>query len=577
MAAHNEAPTGEALPGRPRSTILLAALSILAACDTDSAAPERDGSASAERSEKVDVCHLNGSGNINVLSVSSSAVSSHLAHGDHLAGTYFLDADGDGVGDSAETAECLYDDYVAVGGDCDDDDDTVSPDAEEVCGDGIDDDCDGRADNACPSSVSDADLTIAGEFTSDNFGISLAAGDTNNDGSADLLVGAYGNDDTASAAGKAYLFLGPVTATSGADADATFLGAAQSDYLGYTTAIGDLDGDGYDDVVVGAYGATLGEAYVYYGPISGEYDTSDASAILSGTGSSSELSRYLLSAADDLDGDGDVDLMIGAHTYNSSKGAIGVFWEPTSNTGLDEADLFYEGTATTGYAGYGGAGVGDVDGDGVPDVAFGEPNANQAYLFYGNVSGTIDSSSADVVFDNTDRTGDYPGSRIDGGDLNGDGNADVMVTIKYDDITATSTGTVAIFYSPTKSSIDMYDADYILSGANTYTYLGQQTDGFTIDDLDGDGNDDLIFGASSDDSLYTNAGGAFVFYGPLSGTEDTDSYDRAFFGSSTYQYTGRSSMVVADLDGDGDDDLSFGAYGAGSFSGRAYIFSGTNF
>ena len=98
---------------------------------------------------KVDVCHVTGSGSINVINVSTSAVNAHLAHGDHLAGSYFFDADGDGEGDADDVAECLYEDYVDNDDDCDDDDADVNTEAEEVCGDGIDNDCDGEIDEDC--------------------------------------------------------------------------------------------------------------------------------------------------------------------------------------------------------------------------------------------------------------------------------------------------------------------------------------------------------------------------------------------------------------------------------------------
>ncbi|MFT4974270.1 MAG: hypothetical protein ACI8S6_000152 [Myxococcota bacterium] len=446
------------------------------------------------------------------------------------------------------------DGQAPCGGDCDDSSSDIYLGGVEVCANEVDEDCDGRLDNSCPVSTSSADISITGT-SSDNFGISVATTDVDSDGAADL----------------------PVTANGAADADVSIVGEATLDYLGYTLAAADLDGDGYGDVAMGAYGAQLGEVYVFYGPLSGALTVADADATLSGTGTSSGLSQYLLSATADADGDGDIDLMVGAHTYNSSKGAIALFDEPSGELTVEEGIALYSGTATTGYAGYGGAVVGDVDGDGVPDAVFGEPNSDSAYLLYGPLTGSLDSSMADVTFDNSTRSGDYPGSRVAGGDLNNDGSIDVVISAKYDDIGGTSTGTIAVFYGPLSGTIDLYDADAIITGGATYTYLGQQTDALSAVDLDGDGTSDLIFGASSDDSLYTNAGGVFVHYGPLSGAVTSTSYDRGFFGTSTYQYTGRSSAAVADLDGDKVLDLAFGAYGASSFSGAAYVFSGAGF
>ncbi len=112
-----------------------------------------DDDVSTEKGAKTDVCHLTGSGAINILSVSTSAVAAHLAHGDHLAGTYYYDADGDGQGDAGVTSDCLDPGYVENSDDCDDDDDSTYLGAEEVCDDEIDNDCDGDVDEDCTVEV----------------------------------------------------------------------------------------------------------------------------------------------------------------------------------------------------------------------------------------------------------------------------------------------------------------------------------------------------------------------------------------------------------------------------------------
>jgi hypothetical protein len=145
-----------------RSFASLLSLSALVACAPEAAEHEQlEHAEVAEKGgTKVDVCHLTGSGSINVLNVSTSAVSAHLAHGDHLAGSYFLDADGDGEGDAGDVAECLYENYVDNDDDCDDGDDTVNTDAEEICGDDIDNNCDGQVDEDCTVEVT---LTVNGD------------------------------------------------------------------------------------------------------------------------------------------------------------------------------------------------------------------------------------------------------------------------------------------------------------------------------------------------------------------------------------------------------------------------------
>ncbi len=135
--------------------IALALPALLLACAE--AAPETDAEAIGGGG-KVDVCHVTGSGAINVLNVSTSSVPAHLAHGDHMAGTYYLD--GDGYGDSATTAECLYPGTVVDPGDCDEGDDLVNPGMDEDCDTPVDDDCDGEVDEGCSVPV---DIFVAGD------------------------------------------------------------------------------------------------------------------------------------------------------------------------------------------------------------------------------------------------------------------------------------------------------------------------------------------------------------------------------------------------------------------------------
>ena len=112
-------------------------------------------------------------------------------------------------------------------------------------------------------------MTLLGAAAGDNLGRSVAgAGDVNGDGYADVIVGAPTTRGGADA-GAAYVYFGG----PGADdvADLTLLGAAAGDYFGCAVAgAGDVNGDGYGDVIVGAYGndaggAAAGRAYVYFG------------------------------------------------------------------------------------------------------------------------------------------------------------------------------------------------------------------------------------------------------------------------------------------------------------------------
>ncbi len=127
------------------------------------------------------------------------------------------------------------------------------------------------------SDASDADWSIAGEGTSDYFGYSVAsAGDVNGDGYDDVIVGAYFD---ASQTGKAYVWHGSSTGlasgSDAGDADWSIAGEGTSDYFGWSVAsAGDVNGDGYDDVIVGASfdASYTGKAYVWHGSSTGLTD-----------------------------------------------------------------------------------------------------------------------------------------------------------------------------------------------------------------------------------------------------------------------------------------------------------------
>ena len=121
-----------------------------------------------------------------------------------------------------------------------------------------------------PGADAVADLTLTGEAAGDLFGYSVSgAGDVNGDGYADVIVGAYSDDAGGSDAGRAYVYFGG----PGADAvaDLTLTGAAASDWFGWSVSgAGDVNGDGYADVIVGGHsddagGMDAGRAYVYFG------------------------------------------------------------------------------------------------------------------------------------------------------------------------------------------------------------------------------------------------------------------------------------------------------------------------
>ena len=289
--------------------------------------------------------------------------------------------------------------------------------------------------------LSAADANFVGEedgdFDDDFVESAWDAGDLNGDGRGDLLVGAPGNDEGGEYAGAAYVLLGPVTGTVDlAFADAKLVGEEEHEFAGRVVSdAGDVDADGHDDVLVGAT-AGRGTVYVVRGPVSGTLDLSLADAKLV----DDPWSDVSVSGAGDVDGDGHDDVLIGAsRSPNYVGGAYLVLGPVTGTFDLSHADATLVGERRNDETGKSVSGAGDVDADGHDDVLVGSHfndqeggNAGAAYLVLGPVTGTLDLSRADVKFVG-EEADDWAGESVAGvDDLNADGHGDVLVGAPFE-------------------------------------------------------------------------------------------------------------------------------------------------
>jgi len=412
-----------------------------------------------------------------------------------------------------------------------------------------------------------ADALLESNQLSAFFGNSVAgAGDVNGDGYADVIVGAnlYNNGQTDEGAAFIY-FGGPGTFNPTPDA---LLESNQAEaQMGSSVAgAGDINGDGYGDVIVGAplydnnvndASAAEGSAFVYFGGPGDFNADSDALLTLGQAGAGIGSS---VSGVGDVNGDGYADVIVGADSYDNGQlgegaafiyfGGAGEF--STSPDGQVESDVSF------GEAGFSVAGAGDVNADGYSDVVVGVPgydngqdNEGAAFLYLGG-SGNFDTI-VDAVLE-SNQVGARLGWSVGGaGDVNGDGFADVIAgAINYANGQANE-GAAFIFLGGT-SPFDP-SSDAILQSNEVGALMGYSVAG--AGDVNGDGYADIVVGATEYDNTQINEGVAFVYFGGA-GAFNTD-VDALLEANQTNAGFGNSVAGAGDVNGDGFADVLVGA------------------
>jgi hypothetical protein len=403
-------------------------------------------------------------------------------------------------------------------------------------------------------------ITMTGASAGDWLGVTVAsAGDVNGDGYPDVIVGAPYSNGT----GRAYVFFGGPAADG--VADLTLTGASSGDFFGISVAsAGDVNGDGYADVIVGAENAGAGRAYVYYGG-----PGADAVADLTLVGATSgDHFGHSVSSAGDVNGDGHADVIVGAE-FASGTGRAYVYY---GGPGADSvADVTLTGAAADDRFASSVGSVGDVNGDGSADVIVGAKfndagglDAGRAYIFYGGPG--IDAVP-DLTLTGASAGANFGYSVASAGDVNGDGHPDIIVGAPSDG----GTGRAYIYYGG--AALDAI-ADVTLTGFETGGFFGVSVS--SAGDMDADGYGDVLVGADlSDGNTGTDSGRAYVYFGGVSA--DTTP-DLTLAGAAAHDLFGVSVSSAGDINGDGHSDVIVGAYqndadGNAIDAGRAYVIS----
>ena len=411
-------------------------------------------------------------------------------------------------------------------------------------------------------------FAISGQVANDRFGHSVsAAGDLNNDGLDDLVVGARYANANGNNSGRSYVLFGSSQKWSAefdlADIDGingfTIDGEAAEDSAGQSVSnAGDVNGDGIDDLIVGAYGNDVngdysGRSYVVFGsaanwPINFQLSSIDASSGIvfngeAGGGSSGNS----VSDAGDFNGDSIDDIIIGAENLDSNEDRSGRSYlifgsETVPSKAFELSDLNgSNGFAMNGQLEFDRAGqavssAGDINGDGFDDLLVSAPTADvndtssgSVYVLFGSAStassaielASLDGQDGFII--NGQQGGDTIGGSISGaGDLNGDGIDDFVIGAMFVDTNGENSGRSYIIFgtSATQSSpFNLGSLDgrngFVIDGAEEGDRAGASVS--SAGDINGDGMDDLIIGASETDTAAFYAGRVYVVYGRREG------------------------------------------------------------
>jgi predicted nucleic acid-binding Zn-ribbon protein len=387
--------------------------------------------------------------------------------------------------------------------------------------------------------------------------------------------------------------------------NASFIGEKDSDQAGYSVAMaGDVNGDGYNDMVIGApfnseNGNYAGQVYLILGGPTGwrqDFDLGTADASWWGE-NKEDQAGMAVAGAGDVNGDGFDDIIVGAFANDEvcdMCGKVYLIFGKTDGWQMDlslaKVDASIVGTQTSEEAGFSVAGIGDVNGDGFDDIAFGAPAnsdygqySGRVYVFFGKADnwflGMKDGNADAAFYGSVDY--DNAGYSVAGaGDVNKDGYDDIIIGAPYNDDSSNDAGAAYINFGKTSGWVmdfNLKSSDARLLGEKDTDNAGAAVAG--AGDINKDGYDDVLIGApySDCDGTKGDGGQTYVMLGKPTGWSNPQflgTADASFWGQEDKDRIGVSLSSAGDINSDGFDDILIGApydQDSGSEAGQVYL------